>query len=250
MLGGYGSWLFTTVAGLGRAPGSASWAVLDIRPPQVLPPSYNLSFASSTLDTALGVVEVAWRAHDSSQALCGLVSENAASPNGTSLTFSCQGGAFTRVAFASFGTPTGSACPYAIDRTCHSNRSAAVVAARCVGRSACSIPATDALFGDPCPGRHKYLAVQLLGPCSTPTFSLRARVPAGGSATVRVPIGTRAPNSVNVTESGAPVWVLGAFFPTDGITAASAAASYVSFTVGAGAWDFELFTAASESPNE
>ncbi len=193
----------------------------------------------------MGVAEVAWRAMDAPQALCGRVEENAALPNGTSLTLTCPGGVFTSVAFASFGTPAGATCPFAVNATCNANSSVAVVAGLCVGKSACTIPARVAAFGgvDPCPLTRKALAVQLVGTCATPAFSLHARVPTGGGATVRIPIGARAPSSVNVTESGNPVWTAGAFVPTDGVTAGTAARGYVSFSVGSGTYDFALLAA-------
>ena len=79
----------------------------------------------------------------------------------------------------------------------------------------------------------------------TPAFSLHARVPTGGSATVRIPISTRLPNNVNITESGNTVWAAGTFVPTDGVTAATAADGYVSFSVGSGTYDFSLFATAA-----
>jgi len=243
MYGGYGNWLYQAVAGIGRALGAPSWSVLDVRPPQALPLRQNMSAASATLDTALGLVEVSWSAPDATRALCGRVEEDADRPNGTSLSFTCAGGgAFSSVVFASFGTPVGDSCPFAADPACDAARSAAAVAALCVGRSACTIPATDAFFGgDPCPNVHKALAVQLAGDCAESAFSLRARVPAGARATVRVPIGARAPSAVNVSEAGAPVWAAGAFVPgVAGVDAAAAADGYVSFECGAGSFDFEL----------
>jgi alpha-L-rhamnosidase len=85
------------------------------------------------------------------------------------------------------------------------------------------------------------------GNATMQAFSLSARVPTGGRATVRVPIGDRAPSSVNITESGNDVWRAGAFVPTDGVTAATAADGYVSFAVGSGTYEFELLAAPSAS---
>lgn len=240
MYAGYGSWLFQALGGVGRAVGSLSWSALDIRPPQVLPSSYNLSSASTTLDTALGIAEVDWRATNASTMLCGRVEENAAKPNGTSLSFECTGGVFSAVAFASFGTPIGDSCPFAVDPDCDSNASVAVVESLCVGKSACVIPARVSDFGDPCAHVQKSLAVQLVGSCAAPVFSLQARVPTGGTATLRIPIGARAPADVNVTESGFTVWSNGAFEPSDGVTGAAAADGYISFSIGSGIYDFAL----------
>jgi alpha-L-rhamnosidase len=240
MFGGFGSWLFSDVGGIRRAVGSASWANLDITPPQIPAARFNLTSASVSVDTAMGFAEVAWSAPDSSQVGCGRVAEDAALPNGTSLTLSCAGGVFERVAFASFGTPTGSMCPFSVNASCHANTSVAIVSQLCLGKEACTIPATDKLFGDPCPETKKFLAVQLLGSCAATTYSLRARVPTGGVATVRVPIGASAPNTVNISESGTAVWLMGIFQPAVGITAATAANGYVAFNVSSGVFAFEL----------
>jgi hypothetical protein len=243
MLGGYGGWLFSTIAGLSRQPGSASWGALDFAPPQPLPPSLNLTSASATVDTPLGLAEVAWSSLDASAALCGRVSENAALPNGTSLTLRCAGGGvFSAVAFASFGTPGGASCPYAINATCHAPASSAVVAALCLGRAQCTIPATAAAFGgDPCPLTRKALAVQLEGSCAGVAFELQGRVPVGGRGRLRLPLGGRDAAAVNVTEGGVLVWARGQFVPgVAGVRGASAGEGYVSLDVGSGEYALAL----------
>jgi hypothetical protein len=60
MFGGSGSWYYSTVAGLRRAPGSRSWKELVIAPPGPGTLS-NLSWANATIDTPLGVVGSRWR---------------------------------------------------------------------------------------------------------------------------------------------------------------------------------------------
>lgn len=77
------------VFGVGLSAPPRGCPSLDVRPPQVLPSSYNLSSASTTLNSALSVAEVDWRATDTSTSLCGRVEEDAAKPNGQSLTFQC-----------------------------------------------------------------------------------------------------------------------------------------------------------------
>ena len=59
--GGSGSWYYSTLAGLGRVPGSRSWAALAIAPPagDVL---LNLTWASASIDTPMGLVAVSWAA--------------------------------------------------------------------------------------------------------------------------------------------------------------------------------------------
>ena len=243
MYGGFGSWLFESVGGLGRVPRSASWSDLDITPPQVLPPRFNMSSASASIDTAMGLAEVAWEVLDPRS--CGRVEEDAAAKEPTTLSFSCTGGVFTSVVFASFGTPIGATCPFSIDPSCHAPHSADIVGGLCIGKASCVIPASDALFGDSCPEVRKSLAVELAGTCKgAPAFSLNTRVPTGGRAIARIPIGARDPREVNVTEGGGVVWERGVFMPAPGITNASAATGgYISFTVGGGAYAFVLHAA-------
>lgn len=72
------------------------------------------------------------------------------------------------VRFASYGEPSG-AC--AVDATtgsvnfkhgdCHAESSAQVVETQCVGKNSCILRATNDVFGEPCYGRTKYLAVDV-----------------------------------------------------------------------------------------
>ncbi|OQR92286.1 rhamnosebinding lectin (SAL), partial [Achlya hypogyna] len=64
------------------------------------------------------------------------------------------------VTFASFGTPTGPFLDYAAG-ACDQPTSAATVTALCTGLPSCNIAASTSVFGDPCPGEDKYLAVQV-----------------------------------------------------------------------------------------
>lgn len=81
--------------------------------------------------------------------------------NGT-LNLSTPGGQlFTRVVFASFGTPNGTSPNFTLGG-CHSPNSVSVVESLALGQSSVSIPATNATFGgDPCPGTGKRLYVAL-----------------------------------------------------------------------------------------
>lgn len=120
------------------------------------------------------------------------------------------------VAFSSFGTPTGSCETGWTVGSCNANTSVAAVTAACVGKSACSVPVTDAVFGDPCPGVKKELAVSLT--CSdspappTQRLTVNVTVPIGATALVALPLllGLAPPN-VTVTEGGAVVWAHGSF---------------------------------------
>ena len=104
-------------------------------------------------------------------ATCGIKGECYA-PNKTScpatLVLSCGTGTFTGVKFASYGTPlTGAGnCSFSAG-ACDAPSSAAVVAAACVGRSACAIDVGVSTFGpDPCGGVYKFLAVEMEGACA------------------------------------------------------------------------------------
>lgn len=70
------------------------------------------------------------------------------------------GTTFVGVQFASYGTPTGTAGSFAIG-PCHSSTSMSVVSTYLLGQSGTvNIPATNAVFGDPCVGTGKRLYVQ------------------------------------------------------------------------------------------
>lgn len=133
---------------------------------------------------------------DSAFATCGIKGECYA-PNTTScpavLGLMCYGGTFSAVEFASYGSPTTlpGTCSWARNASCDAPSSAAVVAAACINKSACSIEVGVSTFGpvsraqgsgqllrvlhlmpallqDPCPGVYKFLAVKLAGSCSAP----------------------------------------------------------------------------------
>ena len=120
-----------------------------------------------------------------SSAWCGTVAE------GASLSLVCGGGVFTGIQFASYGTPTGGCGGGFTASSCSAASSAGVVAGLCVGKSSCSIQATNAIFTDPCLGTGKSLSVSLLGSCSgmpTPRPSPSASSTASQAATP--PFGT------------------------------------------------------------
>jgi len=80
---------------------------------------------------------------------------------GDTVTLTCPDGLLVgSVHFASYGTPTGS-CGSFTTGSCHATGSSDTVAALCIGRSACTIAATNAAFGDPCSGTAKHAAVEV-----------------------------------------------------------------------------------------
>ena len=249
MFGSSGAWYFSGLAGLARAPGARSWSSLAFAPPTFASgvPA-DLASASASVDTPMGRVASAWRASSNAGGtVCGTMYELG------NLTLACEGGGvFDDVAFASFGTPAGD-CSSGLTRnaTCDAPASVAAVRAACVGRAACTLLANASVFGgsDPCPGTRKSLAVALLGKCSNaspaaPLYSLSVELPPNAVATAAVPT-PGIPASALITEGGVPVWRAGSFLPgVPGVLAAAAGADAVVFSLGSGAFAFEVFNVA------
>jgi len=58
-------------------------------------------------------------------------------------------GVISQVDFASFGTAAG-ACGQMTQGKCHAPNSSDIIKKACLGQQKCSVPASTALFGDPC----------------------------------------------------------------------------------------------------
>jgi len=85
--------------------------------------------------------------------ISGVVGEN-----GT-LGLMCPDGMVVKsIDFASYGTPSGTA-PAFVASSCNASGSVNIVSQACLGVMSCSVPATNAKFGDPCYGTAKRLAV-------------------------------------------------------------------------------------------
>jgi len=260
MWGSSGYYYYSSLAGLARADGSHSWATLALAPPR---PATNggggggdngvssvldvLHSAAASIDTPMGLVASSWASgagSASAQArnLCGGVC--GFSFQGGNASIACGGGgAFTRVRFASWGMADGDCGGgFAVNETCDANATA-VIATACLGRSSCAIPASPAIFGNPCVG-FKWLAVVLEGPCTNavPLYALAAILPPNAKGSIALPT-VIAPADVNITESNRTVWAAGAYIGgAPGITAAAidAAGTAVVFEAGSGAYDFRV----------
>lgn len=80
---------------------------------------------------------------------------------GGNLTLTAPGGtAFTSVAFASYGTPNTGTTPYSLGG-CHASNSSTIVGNVFIGLNSASISGDNNVFGDPCGGTVKTLAVTL-----------------------------------------------------------------------------------------
>lgn len=71
----------------------------------------------------------------------------------------CEDGHVISVVFSSYGTPGGSCQRYSTG-SCHASKSLDVVTQFCQGRRECTIGVSNTIFGDPCKGVVKTLAVE------------------------------------------------------------------------------------------
>jgi hypothetical protein len=102
---------------------------------------------------------------------------------GQTLTLTAPGGtAFTSVAFASYGTPSTGSTPYSLGG-CHASNSSTIVGNAFIGLNSASISGDNNVFGDPCGGTVKKLAVTLnYASTSTPSSFNSLGLSGGGSS--------------------------------------------------------------------
>ena len=237
MYGGFGSYVYSHLGGLGRVPGSTGWRNLSIAPAAFAHPA--VTHASASVDTAVGRVAVDWTTSLGSSGTCGSAPEN------TNLTLTCipkeGAGTFTSVRFASFGTPTG-ACPGFTVGACNAAASVTAVAALCVGKTLCSIPATNTFFGgDPCVNTLKHLSVELAGDCAQIVLQVSATVPVGSVADVLLKTGAAVSANVTVIEGRQRVYANGAYVPgVPGVTGAYATLDGVHVAIGSGQYVLQV----------
>jgi hypothetical protein len=106
---------------------------------------------------------------------------------GGTATLSCPSGQIIgAIAFASYGTPTGS-CPDFSSSSCHASSSKSTVESACLNKESCTVGANNGVFGDPCVGTYKKLAVAYS--CQSPNAAQCAEVDEGGTATLSCPNG-------------------------------------------------------------
>lgn len=74
MYGGFGSWLYSSVGGIGRRYGSRGWTDLVINP--TVGASSNVTSATASIDTPIGQAAVEWTSQVSNTGTCGYVAEN------------------------------------------------------------------------------------------------------------------------------------------------------------------------------
>ena len=81
-------------------------------------------------------------------------------PNLAVLRMGCPQGVISGILFASYGTPTGACGTWAVNASCNSGNTTAIVKAACLGKASCSIPTDTPTFGDPCYKTVKHLVVE------------------------------------------------------------------------------------------
>lgn len=92
---------------------------------------------------------------DAEETTCGTAGEDG------SVRLNCADGyRIESVSFSSYGTPTGE-CGTFMEGACHAATSASAVEDICLGRAACTIPASNSMFTDPCNSTEKSLAVEV-----------------------------------------------------------------------------------------
>ncbi len=129
---------------------NAGWVTLPSSPITITNiPNTTGSFGGSIAvrNTTTGCVSAA------TTTICNTVAENG------NLTLTATSGTITAIAFASYGTPTGSCGSFATS-SCNASTSVSVVQAACVGNKTCTVAATNGVFGDPCVGTVKRLYVE------------------------------------------------------------------------------------------
>ena len=115
----------------------------------------NCSFDDSRMIlTNPGLYSLTKKADGNNGTLCDIVSQ------GSSITLTApQGATISSIDYASYGNPQGS-CGNFSDGWCDAYNSMSVVQSYCVGQNSCTVPATNAVFGDPCTGVNKHLAIK------------------------------------------------------------------------------------------
>ena len=183
MFSSFSHYLVTTVGGVDEISGDH----VQLRP--AAGGALDVAAARVSIDTARGRVLHAWRREGGAQ--CG----KAAQGDDVELDCGASGGVIEEVRFASLGIPSGGGCrsvtaPFTAADSCHAPASETTVRRLCLGRRACVVSASAALFDfdqQSCEG-HDPLALWVDVECSAKTsLHVDAEVPIGSSATLHLP---------------------------------------------------------------
>eukprot|EP00753_Platysulcus_tardus_P016336 PLAT5620.1.p2 GENE.PLAT5620.1~~PLAT5620.1.p2 ORF type:complete len:944 (-),score=473.97 PLAT5620.1:101-2932(-) len=95
-------------------------------------------------------------------------------PEHKTVSIACEDGQTVKsITFVSYGLPTGSCGDYKVNPRCgasaaHQTKARSVAEAACVGKSKCTIAASNGIFGDPCHGTFKRMSIEAVCAGSTP----------------------------------------------------------------------------------
>jgi hypothetical protein len=228
MFGGQSAWYYQGIAGITMTPGTLAYTDITIDPQVVF--ESNLTFVSASLNTHKGQI---LSSYSHSMGMCAAVPEN------QDATITCGSGTITAIDFASFGTPTGTCGAFQIDPSCNANDTVSIVSSYCLGKSSCTVPATDAIFKDPCVDIVKRLYIQVSG-CNFAQYSLQAEIPVNSLGYVAVD--TLSLSDVVIRESNTTVWQNNAYETgVSGIINATNRGDAIVFRVGSGSYNFQVY---------
>ena len=116
--------------------------------------SANVYLENTNQNSNIGDYSLYKRADGSDGTICDIVNQG-----DTLFLQAPQGGFISSIDFASYGTPSGS-CNDLSTTFCHIPSSISIVESYCLGQTSCAIPVVNSVFGDPCTGINKKLAVK------------------------------------------------------------------------------------------
>jgi alpha-L-rhamnosidase len=192
MFSSVSSWLQTDMIGLKQCNGSYGFKELDLYPA----PSLDLSSATISLEHPK-MIKYSWHRQGGLQ--CGKAAEDQSVVNPTlpkhgGLRIRCGEGKISQVQFASYGNPVGT-CGYHHVGECHSIRSKEIVENLCMNKTECLIPSDSHYWGDPCPGKTKWLTAAVV--CTTDemlgsmyrysSLKVNLSIPIGSHAHLNIP---------------------------------------------------------------
>ncbi len=190
------AWYYEHLAGIRNAEGSVAFQNISVAPQVVCS---NLTSVSASVLSHRGAIESSWQCNAGD---CSYVPEHA------NASINCLSGVIEAITFASFGTPFGTCAEgillddsnvatndsyiimysytgFVANPSCDANTTLAIVEGLCLGQASCSVYASDTVFGDPCYGIVKALAIQ--GVCSQTTYAHNVTVPVGSVSVVQFP---------------------------------------------------------------
>jgi len=168
--------LWENFGGIRQPIGSSGFESIIFHPSVVA----GLSYARTKINAIQGKVSMEWQRSGGMQ--CSKASE------GMLFTLSCglNGGVISSIEFASYGLPTGGCGAYGYNPSCQATNTSSVVSSQCVGQKSCELVVSNAMFGDPCKNKKKWLSVQAVCSSSS-TLTAEVEVPIGSTGLVRLP---------------------------------------------------------------